>query len=116
MLVARQEVLTQSLDLSGGPEGRVQKGTLTRCKPRQGQPALAFGLRLASSPFWPCREHLPLFRGALADGRVEVMLCGDSSKLQSLIKILDEGPPLANVSGIEQQLLDWKALTGFTIG
>jgi hypothetical protein len=27
MLVARQEVLTQSLDWSGGPEGRNQKGT-----------------------------------------------------------------------------------------
>jgi hypothetical protein len=29
MLVARQEALTQSLDLSGGPEGRDQKGTST---------------------------------------------------------------------------------------
>jgi hypothetical protein len=36
-----------------------------RCKPRQGQPALAFGLRLASAPFWSRREHLPLFRGTL---------------------------------------------------
>jgi acylphosphatase len=52
----------------------------------------------------------------LADGRVEVMLCGDESKLQALIKMLDEGPPLAKVSGIQQHILDWKALPGFTTG
>ena len=52
----------------------------------------------------------------LADGRVEVMLCGEQSKLQTLIKLLGRGPPLARVSGIEQQLQDGQPLSGFTIG
>jgi acylphosphatase len=52
----------------------------------------------------------------LADGRVEVMLCGEPSKLQSLIELLRQGPPLARVSAIEQQVLDWQPLAGFTIG
>jgi acylphosphatase len=52
----------------------------------------------------------------LADGRVEVMLCGESSKLQTLIKLLSQGPPLARVDGIEKQVRDWQPLAGFTIG
>lgn len=52
----------------------------------------------------------------LADGRVEVMLCGEQSQLDLLITALETGPPLARVDGIEQELLDWSAIDGFTTG
>lgn len=52
----------------------------------------------------------------LDDGRVEVMLCGELSTVQSLIQLLGQGPPSAEVSAIKQHILDWQPLSGFTIG
>ena len=52
----------------------------------------------------------------LADGRVEVMLCGDQGQLQQLLKVLEKGPPLARVTGIEQQALEAMAIEDFLIG
>ncbi len=73
MLVACQQLLTLSMNLPGDPAGRVlkdasavsPKSAYCWCKPRQGQPALAFGLRLAAALFRSRRECLLLFRGTL---------------------------------------------------
>lgn len=42
----------------------------------------------------------------LPDGRVEVLACGEEAKVQELIAWLWEGPPAAQVQGIEVQEVD----------
>lgn len=41
----------------------------------------------------------------LPDGRVEVLACGDREGLDALVEWLYEGPPHANVSGVE---VEWR--------
>ena len=72
MLVARQEVLTQSLDLSGGPEGRDQKGAYAalQSSPR----TTSLGLRPA-----PCICALLVAQRAFAI----ILWCPDLAGVQS---------------------------------
>jgi acylphosphatase len=42
----------------------------------------------------------------LPDGRVEVLACGEQSKVEELIAWLRQGPPSAKVSGVEVQDAD----------
>jgi len=58
---------------------------LLRCKPRQGQPALPFDLRLASARFNARRVTIALFRGALNQHAGGDTLCTSINKLQSHI-------------------------------
>ena len=37
----------------------------------------------------------------LPDGRVEVLACGDAQSVEQLISWLRQGPPMAEVSGVE---------------
>lgn len=37
----------------------------------------------------------------LPDGRVEVLACGEESRLEAMLDWLREGPPHANVSGVD---------------
>ena len=39
----------------------------------------------------------------LADGRVEVLACGDAAKIEALIAWLWQGPPAARVQSVEVQ-------------
>lgn len=41
----------------------------------------------------------------LPDGRVEVLACGERGQLEALVEWLHEGPPHANVSGVD---VDWQ--------
>lgn len=41
----------------------------------------------------------------LPDGRVEIFACGEKSRLEALLEWLQEGPPHANVSGVE---VEWR--------
>lgn len=41
----------------------------------------------------------------LPDGRVEVLACGGKPQLDALLEWLHEGPPHANVSGVE---VEWR--------
>lgn len=41
----------------------------------------------------------------LPDGRVEVLACGERAQLESMLEWLHEGPPHANVSGVE---VEWR--------
>jgi hypothetical protein len=54
MLVARQEVLTQPPDLSGGPEGRVLKGTSAALQTSTRTTSLALWLAPYSSALASC--------------------------------------------------------------
>lgn len=45
----------------------------------------------------------------LPDGRVEVLACGERPALDTLVEWLHEGPPHANVSGVEVEWQDHDA-------
>ena len=52
----------------------------------------------------------------LADGRVEVLACGDESALAVLERWLHQGPALARVTAVERTDADVPATPGFRIG
>jgi acylphosphatase len=49
----------------------------------------------------------------LPDGRVEVMACGDKDKLAQLHQWLKQGPPLAKVTDLTYEELEWREMSGF---
>ena len=42
----------------------------------------------------------------LPDGRVEVLACGEAAKIEALIGWLQEGPPAAEVTGVDVEAVD----------
>lgn len=52
----------------------------------------------------------------LADGRVEVLLCGDATAVQAVADWLWQGPSRARVDGVEIEELAWQPVEGFTTG
>ncbi|WP_304525663.1 acylphosphatase [Halomonas sp. I5-271120] len=44
----------------------------------------------------------------LADGRVEVLLCGESSNVDAVARWLWEGPPNARVTHVAIEGVDWQ--------
>lgn len=53
----------------------------------------------------------------LADGRVEVLACGEPGAIEQLRRWLREGPPAAEVSGVEcGEASEQEAPEGFTTG
>lgn len=52
----------------------------------------------------------------LDNGDVEVLACGPREALDALSAWLHRGPPLAQVSALEQSPAEIKDLPGFTIG
>jgi len=52
----------------------------------------------------------------LGSGDVEVLACGSKDALDALFAWLHRGPPLAQVSGVEQRPAEFRDLPGFTIG
>lgn len=51
----------------------------------------------------------------LADGRVEVLLCGDAAAVRRVAQALHDGPPLARVDAVELAPADTAAASGFRI-
>lgn len=51
----------------------------------------------------------------LADGRVEIMACGDAAALGQLRDWLRAGPPRAEVTGIACEPLDYQPMAGFRV-
>lgn len=51
----------------------------------------------------------------LVDGRVEVLICGDAAVAAQLRDWLRTGPPLANVTGVACEPLDYQSHAGFVI-
>lgn len=51
----------------------------------------------------------------LPDGRVEVLACGDTAKVESLRDWLWQGPPMASVSDVETLIAEEPAPKNFTI-
>jgi acylphosphatase len=50
----------------------------------------------------------------LADGRVEVLACGDTLAVDALVGWLAQGPPRANVRDVSTQAVDGKWADGLT--
>lgn len=51
----------------------------------------------------------------LADGRVEVLLCGEETAVRDVAEALHRGPPHARVSGVMLHSESGADVTGFTI-
>jgi len=49
----------------------------------------------------------------LDDGNVEVLACGDAAAIGALLEWLHEGPPLAAVTAVVEQDVQWQAIVGF---
>lgn len=52
----------------------------------------------------------------LADGDVEVMLCGEQESIEKMLAWLAEGPEQAEVSNIQHQQVPWQEHHFFSIG
>ena len=52
----------------------------------------------------------------LPDGTVEVLACGAPAALDELAAWLRNGPPMANVTDVVSEELDWQDASGFRIG
>ena len=52
----------------------------------------------------------------LADGRVEVLMCGENSALTELENWLHDGPPMAEVESVAVSEENWQEFEGFTTG
>lgn len=51
-----------------------------------------------------------------ADGRVEVLACGDADTIEQLFEWLHQGPPLARVETVQPHAVSDAPPSGFTIG
>ncbi|KTD09502.1 acylphosphatase [Legionella jamestowniensis] len=49
----------------------------------------------------------------LADGRVEILACGDQKQLEKFEHWLKNGPPLAEITSYSREDLAWKEYSGF---
>ncbi len=52
----------------------------------------------------------------LTDGRVELVLCGERQRVNTLIDWLHEGPPNARVDSVESAEMTWQHIEDFTTG
>ena len=52
----------------------------------------------------------------LADGRVEVLICGEAEAVDRMIESLNEGPAFAQVLGVDVETSSEKAASGFMTG
>lgn len=50
----------------------------------------------------------------LPDGRVEVLLCGEESAVRAVEAWLHQGPPAAEVTGVEVETVPWQDIEGFS--
>lgn len=51
----------------------------------------------------------------LADGRVEVLACGEAAALEALERWLWQGPELARVSAVEREEVEARDCAGFRV-
>ena len=59
--------------------------------------------------------HLTGWAANLADGRVEVVVCGEPEAIELLRGRLHDGPPAARVAEVEERATDTTAAYGFAL-
>nr|WP_298415219.1 acylphosphatase [uncultured Halomonas sp.] len=52
----------------------------------------------------------------LANGNVEVTICGEGKKVDQMIEWLWQGPPAAQVTQVQVDDIDWGEYSNFTTG
>lgn len=52
----------------------------------------------------------------LADGDVELLLCGDEENVGKMLLWLNDGPPQAEVTNVETKQVPWQDHNHFSIG
>ncbi|MEW6984489.1 acylphosphatase [Colwelliaceae bacterium 6471] len=52
----------------------------------------------------------------LADGDVEVLVCGEQDNVDKMLAWLKHGPPQAKVENIQQKQVQWQEHNHFSIG
>jgi acylphosphatase len=52
----------------------------------------------------------------LADGDVEVLLCGEEKNVDKMLEWLAHGPPSAEVSNVQKKQVAWQNYNHFSIG
>ena len=52
----------------------------------------------------------------LADGDVEVLVCGEEQNVDKMLEWLAHGPPQAEVEQVEKKKVEWRSLNHFSIG
>jgi len=52
----------------------------------------------------------------LPNGDVEILACGEQDALDTLGRWLKEGPRMAQVEEVSEQIVEWQSVDGFTTG
>lgn len=52
---------------------------------------------------------------SLADGDLEVLMCGEKDNVAKMLEWLKKGPPLAEVEKVDEQQVDWQEHDFFSI-
>ena len=52
----------------------------------------------------------------LADGSVEVLLCGEQSNIDKMLAWLNDGPKQAQVNNVDSKEVEWQQHNFFSIG
>ena len=60
-------------------------------------------------------EGLTGFASNLADGRVEVMICGEEIAVRAMELLLWKGPPASSVTQVESTEVPWQAFSYFEV-
>ena len=55
------------------------------------------------------------FAKNLPDGSVEVLACGKTEEVESLLAWLHQGPPASRVDSVDTKEGEWQEITGFEV-
>jgi len=69
----------------------------------------------ASSQQIAIENHLSGYARNLADGDVEVLMCGDEENVEKMLAWLEEGPSLAEVDRVTKKQVEWQEHSFFSI-
>lgn len=70
----------------------------------------------ASTQQMAIENHLSGYARNLADGEVEVLVCGEEENVDKLLVWLEEGPSKAEVEYVDKKQVEWQEHPLFSIG
>jgi len=70
----------------------------------------------ASSQQMAIEYSLSGYAHNLADGDVEVLLCGEENNVDKMLDWLNHGPPQAEVAKVQKKKVEWTDHNHFSIG